>query len=96
MAAGQPEITMYTKRVCPYCVAAKNLLRTKGVDWSEVNVEEVPGELEKMITRTGRRTVPQIFIGERHVGGYDDLLALEQDGTLNSLLGLGARQADNT
>jgi glutaredoxin 3 len=91
MGTGQPDIVMYTKKVCPYCVAAKNLLRTKGVTWREINVEESPGELEVMMRRTQRRTVPQIFIGETHVGGYDDLAALDRAGELNGLLGLPAR-----
>ena len=93
MSAAPPEVLMYTRRVCAYCVAAKNLLRAKGVTWREINLDESPQELEAMVQRSGRRTVPQVFIGDRHVGGYDDLVDLDREGKLNPLLGLSPRQA---
>ena len=77
---------MYTKAMCPYCAMAKQLLRLKGRDWMEVDVTADPARQEEMIDRSGRRTVPQIFIGETHVGGYDELAALERGGGLDSLL----------
>ena len=82
----QPDILIYSKHVCAYCVAAKSLLRGKGVTYREINVDEDPAELRRMVERTGRRTVPQIFIGERHVGGFDELAELDRRGELDSLL----------
>ncbi|WP_024303922.1 glutaredoxin 3 [Pseudogulbenkiania sp. MAI-1] len=80
-------VTMYTTAVCPYCIRAKQLLARKGVAGiSEIRVDLEPAEREKMMTRTGRRTVPQIYIGEIHVGGFDDLAALEHAGKLDVLL----------
>lgn len=66
---------MYTTATCPYCVLAKRLLQEKGVSYTEIRVDLDDTEREKMITLTGRRTVPQIFIDEQHIGGYDDLYA---------------------
>jgi glutaredoxin 3 len=66
---------MYTTATCPYCVLAKRLLNEKGVTYTEIRVDLDDTEREKMITLTGRRTVPQIFIDEQHIGGYDDLYA---------------------
>lgn len=83
-----PVITMYTKDVCPYCDRAKALLRSKGQTWTEINIEQVAGAREEMIARSQRKTVPQIWIGERHVGGSDDLHALEESGELDRLLGV--------
>jgi glutaredoxin 3 len=82
-----PDILMYSTAVCPYCVAAERLLRSKGVQHIEkVRVDLDPARREEMMTRTGRRTVPQIYIGERHVGGFDDLAALDREGGLVPLL----------
>lgn len=81
-----PRIVMYTTAVCPYCVAAKNFLKSKGQTWEEVRVDTDPAEREKMIARAKRTSVPQIFIGETHVGGYDDLIALHREGKLEPLL----------
>ena len=81
-------IEMYTKPVCPYCDAAKRLLASKGQTWSEIDIEADPARRDEMIRRTGRRTVPQIFIGDRHVGGFDDLSALDRAGELDPLLGV--------
>jgi glutaredoxin 3 len=80
------KIVMYTTRWCPYCKAAKALLTRKGREWEEVDVEADPARREEMVKRSGRRTVPQIWIGERHVGGYDDLAALDAAGQLDPLL----------
>ena len=81
-------VRMFTSRVCPYCVRAKALLEKRGVTAiEEVRVDLIPAERQRMIALTGRRTVPQIFIGETHVGGCDDLIALDQRGGLQALLG---------
>ena len=81
-------VQMYTTQVCPFCVRAKALLRQRGVaQIDEIRVDLDPAERERMIERTGRRTVPQIFIGQTHVGGCDDLVALDQRGGLLPLLG---------
>ena len=78
---------MYTTAVCPYCVRAKQLLKSRGVEHiEEVRVDLDPAERERMMSITGRRTVPQIFIGETHVGGCDDLMALDGRGGLMPLL----------
>ena len=80
-------VRMYTSRVCPYCQRAKSLLQQRGVaQIDEVRVDLEPAEREKMLALTGRRTVPQIFIGDTHVGGCDDLIALDQRGGLTALL----------
>ena len=80
-------VKMYTTLVCPYCVRAKALLKQRGVEQiEEVRVDLHPDERDAMIARTGRRTVPQIFIGDTHVGGCDDLMALDQRGGLMPLL----------
>ncbi len=82
------KITMYSTRVCPYCIMAERLLVSKGVEITEkILVDVDPVRREEMMTRTGRRTVPQIFIGETHVGGFDDLSALDKAGKLDPLLG---------
>jgi glutaredoxin 3 len=79
---------MYTTQVCPFCVRAKALLRQRGVDSiEEIRIDLDPGERARMMELTGRRTVPQIFIGDTHVGGCDDLIALDQRGALLPLLG---------
>ena len=80
-------VKMYTTAVCPYCIRAKQILKAKGVAAiDEVRVDLQPQERFKMMEITGRRTVPQIFIGETHVGGCDDLVALDQRGGLEPLL----------
>lgn len=80
-------VKMYTTAVCPYCVRAKQLLKMKGVaQIEEVRVDTHPDERMKMMEITGRRTVPQIFIGDTHVGGHDDLVALDARGGLMPLL----------
>lgn len=80
-------IKMYTTGTCPYCIQAKALLKRRGAEQlEEVRVDLVPGEREQMMQITGRRTVPQIFIGNTHVGGCDDLMALDASGGLLPLL----------
>jgi glutaredoxin 3 len=86
--AATPEIVMYSTGWCPYCDRARALLERKGVTFREVKVDEDAGQRDAMLKRTGgRRTVPQIFIGDRHVGGFDDLYALDKAGELDKLLG---------
>jgi len=81
-------VTMYSTGWCPYCDRARGLLQRKGVALSEIKVDEDPVQRDMKLKRSGgRRTVPQIFIGDRHVGGYDDLYALEKAGQLDKLLG---------
>jgi glutaredoxin 3 len=81
-------VKMYTTEVCPYCIRAKQLLKQRGVtSIDEVRVDLHPEERATMMQLTGRRTVPQIFIGSTHVGGCDDLVALDQRGELQALLG---------
>ncbi len=82
----QPEITVYTSAICAYCVAAKNFLKSKGLSWNEVRIDTDPAQREKMMALTRRTTVPQIFIGQTHVGGYDDMMALHRAGKLEPLL----------
>jgi len=79
---------MYSKQTCPFCDRAKALFRSKGQSWTEVDIEAEPARREEMIQRSRRKSVPQIFIDDRHVGGYDDLAALEAAGELDRLLGL--------
>ncbi|MEO0047629.1 MAG: hypothetical protein RLZZ410_588 [Pseudomonadota bacterium] len=81
------KITMYSTQVCPYCVMAERLLIAKGAVITEkILVDKEPGKKDEMIARTGRRTVPQIFIEDTHVGGFDDLSALDRAGKLDPLL----------
>jgi len=79
-------VLMYSTGVCPYCVMAERLLVSKGAAIEKVRVDLDPARRAEMMERTGRRTVPQIYIGETHVGGYDDLAALDQAGKLDELL----------
>lgn len=81
------KVTMYTTQVCPFCVRAKQLLKARGVaEIDEIRIDLDPAQREAMMTRTGRRTVPQIYVGDTHVGGCDDLVALDQRGGLMPLL----------
>jgi glutaredoxin 3 len=79
-------ILMYTTKWCPFCTMAKRLLAAKGVSVDEVPVDTDPQRRAEMMQRTGRRTVPQIFIGEKHVGGFDEIAALDHKGELDPLL----------
>jgi len=84
-------VKMYTTQVCPYCHRAKALLKQRGVvQIDEIRIDLEPDQRHRMVEITGRRTVPQIFIGDTHVGGCDDLVALDQRGGLAPLLGLSA------
>ncbi len=80
------QVTIYTKPFCPYCVAAVDLLDSKGVDYTEIVASNDPEKRQEMMQRSGRYTYPQIFVGERHIGGCDDLMALERRGQLDPLL----------
>lgn len=79
-------IIIYSTSHCPYCVRAKELLRRKGLSFTEILVDDDDEKREEMIAKTNRYTVPQIFINERHVGGFDDLYALEKSGELTELM----------
>lgn len=80
-------VVMYKTPSCPYCIRALALLDKKGVEVHEIDITEVPGSMEEMLIKSkGRRTVPQIFIGDYHVGGFDDLYALDKSGELDQLL----------
>ena len=80
------KIVMYTTQWCPYCRNAKALLARKGQKWEEIDVEVEPARRREMVERSGRTSVPQIWIDERHIGGCDDLVALERSGELDALL----------
>ena len=81
-----PKVQFYATHWCPYCSRARQLLASKGVEIEEIDVESRPGAREEMFARSGRRTVPQIFINQTHVGGCDDLIALNDAGGLDPLL----------
>ena len=81
-----PPVTIYTKNWCPYCVRAVKLLEDKGVSFTEIAAGSDPNLRREMIQKSGRMTYPQIFIGERHIGGCDDMVALERAGMLDGLL----------
>ena len=81
-----PAVVIYTTGWCPYCQRARKLLEKKGVSFTEIDVESAPEKRAEMQARSGRRTVPQIFIGDSHVGGCDDLHDLEDEGKLDALL----------
>ena len=83
-----PAVTLYTSSWCGWCHRAKTVLQMYGATWTEIDVDELPGGRDELYARTGRSTVPQIFIGDRHVGGYDDLVVLERQGKLASMLAL--------
>ena len=79
-------VTMYSTRFCPYCIRARMLLDSKQVEYTDISVDSKPDLRREMMQRSGRRTVPQIWVGEQHVGGFDDLARLEQHGSLDQLL----------
>ena len=79
-------VRMYATRYCPFCVMARKLLSCKSVQWDEVRVDEEPDKRAEMTRLSGRYTVPQIWIGDRHIGGFDDLAALERRGELDAIL----------
>jgi len=79
-------VTLYTTRYCPYCIRARGLLDSKGVEYNDIAVDGSPQLRREMSERSGRTSVPQIWIGERHIGGYDDMALLESQGRLDELL----------
>ena len=79
-------VTLYTTRFCPYCIRARGLLDSKGVEYNDIAVDGSPQLRREMSERSGRSSVPQIWIGERHIGGYDDMARLESQGRLDELL----------
>ncbi len=79
-------VTIYSSAVCGYCMAAKNFLKNKGFDYAEVRIDLDPEQRRLMVERAGRTSVPQIFVGEVHVGGYDDMVAMDRRGELMPLL----------
>ena len=81
-----PTVLMYSTQICPFCTQAERFLNQKGVQVQKILVDKNPEQMTKMIELTGRRTVPQIFIGNHHVGGFDDLVELDLDGGLDPLL----------
>ena len=83
-------IIMYSTRFCPYCVRARFLLESKNVEFTDIGVDAQPELRREMTEKSGRRTVPQIWIGEQHVGGFDDLAQLERQGRLDELLSLAS------
>ncbi|MEM7403588.1 MAG: glutaredoxin 3 [Myxococcota bacterium] len=80
------EVTIYTTDICPYCTAAKNLLKEKGIEYKEINVTDDDDKREWLLQKTGQRTVPQIFFDDEPIGGYSDLADLEQKGLLQQKL----------
>ncbi|MTW20124.1 glutaredoxin 3 [Allochromatium palmeri] len=83
-----PQVTVYTTHTCPYCDRARRLLKRKGVAFAEIPVDHDRARMAEMVERSGRHTVPQIFIDDFHVGGYDDMALLDMDGELDERLGL--------
>ncbi len=80
------QVVMYSTAICPYCQMARRLFKDKGVAFTEIRVDQHPGKRAEMMQKSGRRTVPQIWIGDAHVGGFDDAYALERNGKLDALL----------
>jgi len=80
------KVKMYSTRFCPYCIRARMVLESKGIEFEDIGVDGDPERRREMMELSGRRTVPQIWVGDTHVGGYDDLIALEYQGALDELL----------
>lgn len=91
-----PNVVVYSTAICPYCVRAKALLKRKGVDYEERMIDNDRALMREMMERSQRRTVPQIFIGDHHVGGYDDMAELDSLGELDRLLGLDGDEEEPT
>lgn len=83
-----PPVVIYTSAFCPYCAWARRMLSGKGVAFEEIRVDRDPSQRDVMEERSGRTSVPQIFIGDAHVGGFDDMVALDREGRLDPMLGL--------
>ena len=81
------KITIYSTRICPYCVRAKNFFNKKNLEYTEIMIDRDPNQMRVMMEKSGRQSVPQIFIGDYHVGGFDDLIEHDMDGKLEGLLG---------
>jgi glutaredoxin 3 len=84
------KVEIYSSMNCAYCLAAKNFLKQKGLDYTEIQIDTDPAERDKMVARAQRRTVPQIFIDGHHIGGFDDMIAADRDGRLAKILGNAA------
>ncbi len=89
-----PNVIVYSTNVCPYCVRAKTLLQRKGVAFKEIKVDRDMAQMRQMMEKSQRRTVPQIFIGDYHIGGYDDMAELDAAGKLDKLLGIPPQETD--
>ena len=89
-----PKVVVYSTAICPYCVRAKALLQRKGVEYEEKMIEGDREAMREMLNRSKRKTVPQIFIGDYHVGGYDDLAELDSEGKLDPLLEIAPQEPD--
>jgi len=81
-----PAITLYTSATCAYCMAAKQFLRSRGLEWTELRIDQDAGARAQMVATTGRTSVPQVFVGDVHVGGYDDMMALHRAGKFDPLV----------
>ncbi len=81
-----PRITLYSSAICPYCVAAKNFLKSKDLAWTEIRIDTDPAERQRMVALAKRTSVPQIFVGDVHVGGYDDMMAMHRAGKFEPLV----------
>jgi len=84
--APSPPVTLYTSATCAYCMAAKQFLRSRGLEWTEVRIDQDPDARARMMGTTGRSSVPQIFVGDTHVGGYDDMMTLHRAGKFDPLV----------
>ncbi len=89
-----PKVVVYSTNVCPYCVRAKSLLQRKGIEYEELNIDQDFSLMEQMMEKSQRRSVPQIFINDYHVGGYDDMAELDAEGKLDQLLGIAPQETD--
>ncbi len=89
-----PKVVVYSTKFCPYCVRAKSLLQRKGVQYKELMIDKDPALMKQMMERSKRRTVPQIFIDDYHVGGYDDMAELDAAGKLDKLLKIAPQERD--
>lgn len=89
-----PKVVVYSTKFCPYCVRAKSLLQRKGVQFKELRIDQDAALMQQMMERSKRRTVPQIFIDDYHVGGYDDMAELDSAGKLDKLLKIAPQERD--
>ena len=90
--SASPNITIYGTETCSYCTAARMLLKKKGLEYEDILVSRDAGKREEMIARSGNQSVPQVFIGDRSIGGFDELYALERNGELDRLLGVNLQE----